>query len=226
MADYSTEEEQIELLKKWWSENGKATVSSVFVALLFIVGGKIWQDRQEANIQSAADVYQQMLNTAEKADGIDDAAKLAEQLRSDYPGTVYSIFAALRLAKVAVEANRLPDAAELLEWALNQKPDEALSPLVYMRLAQVHYAQGDHDKAIVSLDKIKGKDTLSVAIAELRGDIFLAQGKLDESRESYKAALKSLETSGNQDRRGDIEIKISGLARTTDSSRVKSGDPS
>jgi predicted negative regulator of RcsB-dependent stress response len=226
MADYRTEEEQIELLKKWWRENGKVTLGSVFVALVFIVGGRIWQDRQHARIESAADIYQQMLVAAEKPEGLANAAKLAEQLRADYSGTIYSVFAALRLAKDAVADNRLSQAVELLEWALSQKPDESIVPLVRLRLAQVQYSQGEYDKAIGSLAEIKGGDTLLAAIAELRGDVLVAQGKSDEARDSYSVALKELEASNNQERRSDIEIKISSVAKKTSAIAVKAGDRS
>lgn len=211
MAD--TEEEQIELLKKWWNENGKAIVIGVVTAVVLFVGWQTWRSHQQARNEAAADIFQQMITAAETPDGTVKAAELAEQLRKDYATTVYGVFAALQLAKDAVVANDLPRAATLLEWAQSQHPDASLKPLIGFRLAKVQYAQGELEKALASLSGIDGSAWLVVA-AELRGDILQAQNKLDEARESYNTALKALDASGDQEQRTNLEIKLSGLAKS------------
>jgi len=211
MAD--TEEEQIELLKKWWNENGKAIVIGVVTAVVLFVGWQTWRSHQQARNEAAADIFQQMITAAETPDGTVKAAELAEQLRKDYATTVYGVFAALQLAKDAVVANDLPRAATLLEWAQSQHPDASLKPLIGFRLAKVQYAQGELEKALISLSGIDGSAWLVVA-AELRGDILQAQNKPDAARESYNAALKALDASGDQEQRANLEIKLSGLAKS------------
>ena len=211
MAD--TEEEQIELLKKWWNENGKAIVIGVVTAVVLFVGWQTWRSHQQARNEAAADIFQQMITAAETPDGTVKAAELAEQLPKDYATTVYGVFAALQLAKDAVVANDLPRAATLLEWAQSQHPDASLKPLIGFRLAKVQYAQGELEKALISLSGIDGSAWLVVA-AELRGDILQAQNKPDAARESYNAALKALDASGDQEQRANLEIKLSGLAKS------------
>jgi len=212
MAD--TEEEQIELLKKWWHENGKAIVIGVVTAIVLFVGWQAWHSHQKAKNEAAADVFQQMITATESPNGAVKAVELAEQLRKDYSSTVYGIFAALQLAKNAVAANDLPHAATLLDWAQGQHPDASLKPLIGLRLAKVQYAQGELDKALVSLSDIKDGSAWFVTAAELRGDILQAQNKPDEAHEIYNAALKALDASGDQEQRANLEIKLSGLAKS------------
>lgn len=211
MAD--TEEEQIELLKKWWHENGKAIVIGVVTAIVLFAGWQTWHSHQQARNEAAADIFQQMITATETPDGTVKAAELAEQLRKDYSATVYGVFAALQLAKDAVAANDLPRAATLLEWAQNQNADASLKPLIALRLAKVQFAQGELEKAFASLSGIKDGNAWLVTAAELRGDILQAQNKSDEARESYNAALKALDASGDQEQRANLEIKLSGLAK-------------
>jgi len=212
MAD--TEEEQIELLKKWWHENGKAIVIGVVSAIVLFAGWQTWHSHQKTKNEAAADIFQQMITTTESPDGAAKAAELAEQLRKDYSSTVYAVFAALQLAKDAVAVNDLPRAAMLLDWAQGQHPDASLKPLIGFRLAKVQYAQGELDKALASLSGIKDGSAWSVTAAELRGDILQAQNKQDEARESYNAALKALDASGDQEQRANLEIKLSGLVKS------------
>ena len=211
MADYRTEEEQIELIKKWWNENGKAIVIGTLVSLVVFFGWTTWQSHQRARNESAADLYQQMLNASQLTENSEKVAGFAEQLRKEFPDTTYGVFAALQLAKDAVAASDLPRAASLLEWARAQKPDPSLVPLISFRLAQVQYAQGEFDKALASIPSIKDGDTWQVVFSELRGDIYRAQKKFGEARDSYNATLKNAGTSSDQEQRANIETKLSGL---------------
>lgn len=214
MADYQTEEEQIELLKKWWNENGKATLGGVVIALAGYTGITSWNNHQQSTMAAAADIYQQMMTASEAPGSTARVDELAEQLRKEHRATVYGTFAALRLAKDAVAANDLPRAADMLAWAQGQKPDSSLQPLISLRLAQVQYAQGEYDKALATLlTQTSASPAWQAAIAELRGDVQLAQGKPDDARISYESALKAMETSGVQDRQKDIEMKKADLAK-------------
>lgn len=213
MVDYRTEEEQIEFLKRWWHENGKAIVIGVLASLVVFFGWTTWQSHQRARNEAAADLYQQMIVASGSSVDASKVAGLAEQLRKEYPNTVYGVFAALNLAKDAVTANDLPRAVTLLEWAQGQHPDEFVQPLVGLRLAQVHYAQGDHEKALASLPTVTDGSTWQAAVAELRGDILHSQNKPDEARNSYEVALKASEASADQEQRSNLEVKLSALPK-------------
>lgn len=214
MADYRTEEEQIEILKTWWRENGRSTVIGVVVALVGYFGWAAWHSYQQSKMEAAADLYQQMAVGKDGAPAADKnkVTAAAEQLRKDYPGSVYAIFAALHLAKDAVDAKDFPRAAEMLAWAAERKPDASLAPLVTLRLAQVQYAQGQHDAALATLTSVKDGGAWKAALEELRGDVLLAQNRPDMARNAYGEALKALDDSGAQERRQNIEMKLAELA--------------
>jgi len=214
MADYRTEEEQIELIKKWWRENGRSTVVGVGVAVVGFFGWTQYQAYQKKNIEAASDLFQQMLTATEVVDSSSKVTDLAEQLRKAYPNTVYATFAGLRLAKDAVAANNLSAAADFLAWVQQQKPDASLQPLVSLRLAQVQYAQNESDKALATLGGIKGGDVWDGEVAELRGDVLAAQGKTEEARVSYQSAKQAFDAAGNKDRTTALEVKTSSLAST------------
>lgn len=223
MADYRTEEEQVELLKKWWNENGKATVLGVVIALSGYGGWMGWTSHQKSVMGSAADVYQQMV-AADNAGEVAKVVEYGEALQKNYPNTVYGIFAALGLAKAAVVSNDLPRATELLGWAQSQKPDDALLPLVNLRLAQLQFAQGEMDKALITVSQIQKGEAWKTDANELRGDILLAQGKSAEASDSYSAALEALDKSGgNQEKRASLEMKLSNLGKPAADKAVISG---
>lgn len=191
MADLRTEEEQIEALKNWWDENGKATIAGVVVALSGYFGWVGWDKIQQNKVQAAADVYQQMLSLPEGS--TEQVKALAEQLSQDHAGTPYAAFAALELAKQAVAANEFDRARELLTLADKQKLTDSAKPLVKLRLAQVEYAAGNYDAALTVLKALPAGEQWEVAAAELRGDVFKAQGQADQARIQYQAAMDVLQ---------------------------------
>ncbi len=212
MADYRTEEEQIELIKKWWRENGRSTVVGVGIALVFFFGWTQWQAYQKKNTEAASDLFQQMLTATEAVDGAQKVTALAEQLRKEHPHTVYATFAGLRLAKDAVAVNNLTAAAQFLEWVQQQKPDASLQPLVNLRLAQVQAAQNEGDKALATLNAIKsGSTAWEGEVAELRGDVLAEQNKTEEARVSYQEAKQVFDAAGNRARTAALEVKLSTL---------------
>lgn len=188
MADLRTEEEQIEALKNWWAENGKSTIAGVVIALGGYFGWMGWDRVQESKVQAAADIYQQMQTLPDTS--AEQVVALAEQLRQDYQGTAYAVFAGLELAKRAVTAKDYDRARELLIWTQAQKPDEAIAPLVALRLAQVEYAADRLDQALVALNQVSAGAEWELTIAEMRGDILLARGERDQARMQYQRAAE------------------------------------
>ena len=47
VSDYLSDEEQVERLKSWWSENGTFLLASVFVAVLGIAGWNYYGSYQD-----------------------------------------------------------------------------------------------------------------------------------------------------------------------------------
>ena len=157
MDAYRTEEEQVEALKRWWNENGRSIIAAVVVAVSLSFAYQTWRGSNERQNENASDLYQNLLqsvsgaseNSALAAQG----AALGEQLKADYDDTVYAQFAALYLARLAVENDDLAGAESQLRWVLG-KADKGsdTEQLAQLRLARVLAAAGDTDQALAILE--------------------------------------------------------------------------
>lgn len=196
MESYRTEEEQVEALKRWWQENGRSTLMGIALAVALVVGWQGWQRSQETAAAQASVSYQQMLQALASEDAAtrDRGLTLARELKDQHPGSTYAQFAALYLARVAVQEGDSSDAETQLRWVL-AKADGDMKDLAQLRLAQVLAEQGDSEQALELLAPGQG-GAMAAAYAMARGDVLLAAGRRDEARLAYEAAATDLSASG------------------------------
>jgi predicted negative regulator of RcsB-dependent stress response len=190
---YRTEEEQVEALRRWWRENGSSTIVAIILALGVGFGYQGWKDYRQNQSDGASDMYQRILQAfsapALSPEQQKIAVQLAEQLKADYSGSTYAQFAALQLARVAVDRNDLADAQAQLRWVLG-KADKGsdVERIAQVRLARVLAASGETDQGLAILGgDVEGPYKASYAVA--RGDILLGAGREGEARDAYTAAL-------------------------------------
>ncbi len=178
METYRTEEEQVEAIKKWWRENGQQTVIGIALALGLVFGWKAWQGHSENRAAEASMIFSNLMQAdqAVRLDGskLGTAKHLAATLKSEFSSIAYGHYGALLLAKYAVQSGDYDTAEAELNWVLSQKPALELLGQTQLRLAQLKYAQADYQAASQRLDQIESG--FEAKIAELRGDIELAQG--------------------------------------------------
>lgn len=230
MADLRTEEEQIELLKKWWKESGVATVSGVMFAIFVWLGWTAWQNHIISRIEEAGSLYQGMSLSFDASD-VSAAQKnelLASELRDKYSESPYAVFGALSQAKYYAENKRLPEAQKSLVWALDHVQHSAteLRLLVALRLAKLQFSQADYSGAIATLESGKDPGAFSSSYFELKGDVLLAQGQIPLAAQAYSDAISALEKSGLHERKQDIEMKLSNLsgANSENHSHIQGSD--
>lgn len=218
----STQEEELETLKRFLKDYGMPIVVGLALALAVIAGWKFWQKARFDNAAHATQVYRELmsavqrsqLNPQDKAANT-DVQKLGKVLKDDYDGTPFALNASLLLARQASDLGDYKEAEKQLRWALEQKPGEAERLLVATRLARVLAAQRQFDAALALLAKEDDKG-FRPTIEELKGDIYQAQGKLPEARKAYEAAALSLQE--RDERRPLLEMKMGdvGLALPAD----------
>ena len=195
MAEHLSDEEQLENLKRWWKENGLFTIAAVVLC----IGGYFGWDNSKANqqqkMETASELYQQMMEVAivepgQKANDTQHRLvnELATQLKEEFTSSQYARYAALLVAKLAVEKNDLDAAAEQLRWALDDA-DEGLGLVIKLRLAKVEASRDNIDLALSMLNGVDAQ-TLSSAYAEARGDFYLMKGDKTAAYEAYKQALE------------------------------------
>ncbi|WP_330960594.1 YfgM family protein [Photobacterium sp. 53610] len=181
----TTEEQQIEIIKAWIKENGKAVVLGAVLGLGGLYGWRYYQAEVQAAKEQASEAYTQTVQALNS--GNDGAVSQAQTFIHDYESTQYAVLAALQLAKVQIDKGDLDAAAEQLNWAISHTDDIALLPVAHTRLARILAAQKSYDEALAELDKVKA-ESWKGKVAELRGDILLQKGDKSAAREAYLSA--------------------------------------
>ncbi|MCV6588401.1 MAG: tetratricopeptide repeat protein [Marinobacterium sp.] len=188
-----TEEEQVQALKDWWKENGRSLMIGVAAALAIVMGWKAWQQNQQRNAETASLLYQNMVDAVVGVVSEDDAASLStarhlgEQLKADFENEAYARFAAMLLARVAVDQGELDRALSELDWVLAHEPDSEQAELASLRKARILSAQGKTDEALALLATLQNS-AFEVQVAEARGDLLFKNGDRDGAREAYQQA--------------------------------------
>jgi predicted negative regulator of RcsB-dependent stress response len=194
-----SDEEQLEVLKNWWDENGTSLVITVVVTVGAIFGYRGWEENVIQTGETASAVYEDLViatdNIAASASGEAlriTAVSLAEKLKSDHGDTTYAVFAAMRLAKVAVAQNKLDMALEELLWALDNVSETHLETTIRVRLSRVHIGLGDPTSALTLLVNHQPAPRQITSFEEAKGDIFHSLGDLGQAREAYQRALENM----------------------------------
>ncbi|OIQ26100.1 YfgM family protein [uncultured Vibrio sp.] len=204
MEVYDSEEQQVEAIKEWWKENGKAVILGAVVGLGGLFGWRYYQDSALEAKEQASEAYTQVMTTllTQREAGV-------EQVQSfiDANGkSEYSVLAALQLAKVQVEASQLDEALAQLEWAKANTKDDALKAVITYRVARIQAEQENYSGALAELTNITDVNW-SGRIAELRGDIELRQGNTDAAYAAYTEAQQAPDASQT------LQLKLDDLAK-------------
>ena len=194
MAVYDLEEqEQLSELKAWWEQYGKLVTTLVLALALGAAGWQGWHWYQRRQSAAAAQLYSSV-QKAEAEHNATAARELAGRIFEDYGRTAYADLAALLSAKAQVEAGDLQNAKAQLDWLVQHGNDPALKAVARLRLATVLIDQKAYDEALKLLDGDLPAD-LKVRALDLKGDLYAAQGKLDDAKKAYQSALDALGSS-------------------------------
>ncbi len=187
--EYETEEQQVEALKAWWNENGRAVITGVVLGASVIGGWTLWQGHKENQAVAASDSFSQTIEALNGSNAT-AAAELADELTDDQPDNLYSSYANLAASRADVESGNLESAAKRLEWVVRNAPQDEVSMIAKVRLARVHGALNDAAKGLAGLPS-KYPPAFAGLIEEARGDLLLLSGDTDAARTAYEAAQES-----------------------------------
>jgi predicted negative regulator of RcsB-dependent stress response len=189
VVDYASEEEQVEALKRWWSENGRSVIVGVVLGLLALGGWRGWAWYSEEQSLEASHLYEQVVDHIESGER-GQLADLAERLRTDYGGTAYAGLASLAAARAAVDGGDYAAAADWLRWAMENASTDDLSYIARARLARVEGERGNLEIAL-ELIRVEHPASFGGLYAEVRGDLLAASGDEEAAAEAYEAALSA-----------------------------------
>lgn len=189
------EQEQIDAIKAWWKENGTKLIVVVLLAALAagaVFGWKFWQGKRDAE---ASALFAKVVSAMNKNDlpGIDDAV---QPLLNKYSGTIYAARAQLLAARASSADGKPEDAVKRLRWVIGNGKDEGLRNAARLQLGALMLDQKKYDDALKLLDA-PHPDAFNALYADLRGDIYVAQGKKQEARAAYQQALNTSVSDGN-----------------------------
>lgn len=216
MSTHLTEEEQLEVLKRWWKDYGKTVIAAIVAAVVIYFGWTAWQDKQRVKAESASSQYDTLIKllNVEQGKTLSDADKtnadhIANELKEKNGKSLYAQGAAFYLAKSAVDAGNLDKAVTELQWILSSKPAVATEQLARVRLARVYVAKAAYAEAQAQISEEPSKAFAS-EYAEVRGDILKAQGNREAAATAYKKALETTDPQ-NQERSMVLQMKADEL---------------
>ncbi len=171
-----------------------------------IGGWTFWKSHQENQAVIASDTFSQTLEAVNASDSA-KALTLADKLKDDQPGTLYSAYASLAAAQVAIQSGDLDDAAKRLGWVAENAPQDDVRLIAKVRQARVMGASGDAAAGLASLPA-KFPDPFIGLVEEARGDLLVLSGDENAAREAYEKA-KASQYVANRDA---LNMKLNDLA--------------
>jgi Uncharacterized protein conserved in bacteria len=209
MAYDLEEQEKLDALKAWWDRYGTLVAVLVFLIVLSIVGWRGWQWYQ-GHQASQAMGYFEALQSAAAENTPESVARIqaaSSTLRDSFPESGYTSRGVLVAATALVERGDLDAARDQLQWLVQKGNDPAMTALARLRLAGVLLEQKQYDQALQQLAQPPA--AFEALYADRRGDILLAQGKIEEARAAWQQALAAF----GADPIGQIvQLKIDALA--------------
>lgn len=209
MVDYiRDEEEQAELLKSWWQQNGTAAIVTVVLAVSGLLGWREWQSHQADTTAQASALYQDMLS-AFSAQPVNETvvAQTAAQLQEEHSGSVYADYAQLAQAALAVRSGDFDTAVAHLKPVAEDAASDELGYTAQLRLARVYLEQANYEAASSLLIASYPAAFQGMALT-LRADLAKAQGNTEEAIALYAQAIEELADGGERER---VQMKLDDL---------------
>lgn len=193
MAYDLEEQDQLDALKTWWKTHGDKVTTAITVVLVIYVLFQAWSIYQNRQVLAASAKYELLTQTNVKE--LKAVQSVAGDLIEHYSTTPYAGRAALWVAKVNYEANDAKSARSQLTWALQNAKEDAVKTLAGIELAGIQLEAKEYDAALKTLESATSVGFEGL-VSDLKGDIYQAQGKVEEAKKSYVEALANLDTRG------------------------------
>lgn len=205
MDVYSSEEEQVQAIKKWWKENSISLIAGVVIAISILGGYRYWDDHKQSQAQQASVLFSKTLSANTEYKVLN-----TQTLKSEYAATPYAALASLVLAKEYVSKNEVDKAASELNWVIDNADDDAVKHIARTRLARVYLSQNKVADAEGVIKGIKAEG-FAATYSEIQGDIDLAKKLIVQARENYRLALSAM--SQNDPRYKIVKMKLDDIAQ-------------
>ncbi|NBW01893.1 MAG: hypothetical protein EBR85_09435 [Betaproteobacteria bacterium] len=189
MREDLEQQEQLDAIKGFWSENKKWIVP--LLALLLIAassynGWNWWQNRQAVKASEALTAMEGALGEQ----SLEKARAAYKALSSDFRSSTQAALGGLQMAKALVVAGELAEARTVLQQVI----DHSASEFAWMARIRLAGVMLDENNAKAALDALSGKPPKEFAalVEDRKGDAHAALGNKEEARSAWKTAADGL----------------------------------
>lgn len=190
MAYDLEEQEQLDTLKAWWKTHGNNVLMGITALCVVFAGFQGWKYYQRKQSLEASVQYEALTQLDIK--DVRQVRSISGQLMDKYSGTPYAARAALMAARANYEAGDAKSAHAQVEWAMSHAKEDAVKSTAQLQLASLLFDEKKYDEALKTLSE-KYDPAYDGMVADLKGDILVAQGKTAEARKAYADALANFD---------------------------------
>jgi len=207
MAYDHAEQEQLDALKSWWKQYGNLVTWLLIAVLSVFVIWKAWGIYQAKQSGQASVLFEEVQKALQEKDQT-KILRAVTDVQEKYANTEYAQMASMLAAKNAVELHDLKMAKNQLTWVHEHGKTVEFKSLAKIRLAGILLDEKSYDDALKLLDGDFPPE-LASSVADRKGDIFVAQNKINDARAAYQLALDK-GTDKNPDHQF-IQLKLDSL---------------
>jgi predicted negative regulator of RcsB-dependent stress response len=195
---YLSDKEQAQFLKDLWKKYGTTILLAIVVFMTVNFSWRYWQQYKTQQYERSSIIFSQLMN-AKAQNKKNEVDLFAANLMKNFAHSVYAGFAAMVLAKDAVNNHNYIEAKANLNWVIHHSWKKELSELAKVRLARVLIDDNNPQEAINLLQADTNKLYLS-AKYEVMGDALIAQNKAQDALGFYQKALTLSTTAASKEK--------------------------
>lgn len=207
MAYDHAEQEQLASLKSWWGQYGNLVTWVVIIVLAAYAGWTGWNHYQRNQSAQAAHLYEELQQAADAQDK-EKVLRVASDVQERYTRTAYAQMSALTAAKTAFDASDYQAAKTQLQWVIDHGRNDEYKAVAKIRLAGILLDEKAYEEGLKVLAGDFPEQFAGV-VSDRKGDILVAQNKLDEARTAYQAAIDKIDV--RNPGRQLIQIKLDAI---------------
>ena len=210
MAYDLEEQEQLASLKAWWARHGNLVSWVLIVVLAGYAAWSGWNYYQRNQAAQASQLYAELQKATEAKDNA-KVQRAAADMVDKFGRTAYAQMAALAAAKSAWDAGDAKNAKAKLQWVVD-KGNAEYKAIARVRLAGILLDEKAWDDALKQLSG-EFPEQFAGVVADRKGDILVAQNKLEEARAAYQTALDKMDQKNPG--RQLVQLKLDAIGGST-----------
>ncbi len=190
MAEFESDDQQVEAIKKWWKENGASLLLGLGIGIAALLGWREYLAYQTEHSAEASDLFE-AVQTQVANETLDDAHfNNAELIKNEYEDTPYAALVSLLLARYEYDKGNTESALTHLRWAMENSTETDVKYVASLRLARLLIAEKKYDEAeaILLAEHPAG---FTAGYEELKGDLYVAKGEIAMARVAYDKAINA-----------------------------------